>query len=92
MVGIPKKCETKRDWQNAVSYAIEKNVGRSEMYNRLKHLRDDYTKLVLKASSQDVPAEEQTVDDFESVEDPAAEKFRLGFTNEEINKLMEDLK
>lgn len=92
MVGIPKFCQTKKDWQNAVNFATAKNTGKAELYSRLQQLRDNHFMNVLKNSSKSKPAEEQTPDDFEAVDNPAAEKYRLGFTDEEINKLMEALK
>ncbi len=91
MVGIPKYCQTKKDWQNAVSYAVKYNMGKAELYSRLQRLRDDHYMNVLKEKSKDKPAEEQTADDYEAVDDPAAEKYKLGFSDAEINALMEVL-
>ena len=48
MVGIPKYCQTKKDWQNAVDYAVKHNTGKTELYSRLQHLRDDHYMNVLK--------------------------------------------
>ncbi len=92
MVGVPKHCQTKKDWQNAVNYAVEHNMGKSELYSRLEHLRDDHYMNVLREESKEKPAEEQTPDDYEPVDNPAAEKYRLGFTDTEINALMGALK
>lgn len=92
MVGIPKHCQTKKDWQNAVDYAVSHNTGRTELRSRLQHLRDDHYMNVLKEESKTKPAEEQTADDYEAVDNPAAEKYRLGFADSEINDLMEALK
>ena len=92
MVGIPKHCQTKKDWQNAVDYAVSHNTGKTELYCRLQHLRDDHYMNVLKEESKDKPVEEQTPDDYEPVDNPAAEKYRLGFTDSEINDLMGALK
>lgn len=91
MVGIPTYCQTKKDWQNAVEYAVQKNTGKRELYIRLQHLRDDHYMNVLKESSKGKPTEEQTPDDYEAVDNPAANKYRLGFTDAEINTLMEAL-
>ncbi len=44
--------------------------------------------LVLKRTSKDKPAEEQTPEDFENVENPACAKHKLGFTDDEINALL----
>ena len=84
MVGIPKYCQTKKDWQNAVDYAVKHNTGKTELYSRLQHLRDDHYMNVLK--------EEQTPEDYEPVDNPAAEKYRIGITDEEIENMMEALK
>lgn len=92
MVGIPKYCQTKNDWQNAVDYAIQHNTGKTELYSRLHHLRDDHYMNVLKEESKEKPAEELTPEDYEPVDNPAAEKYRLGFTDSEIEKMMEALK
>lgn len=92
MVGIPRYCQTKKDWQNAVDYAVAYNTGKSELHSRLEHLRDDHYMNVLKESSKGKPAEEQTPDDYEPIDNPAAEKYRLGFTDNEIDALMEALK
>lgn len=92
MVGVPKYCQTKKDWQNAVAYAIEHNTGKRELYSRLEHLRDDHYMNILKESSRNKPSEELTQDDYKPVENPAAEKIKLGFSDVEINSLMEALK
>ena len=89
MVGIPKYCQTKKDWQNAVDFAIAQNKGKTELYSRLEQLRDNHYMNVLKKSSKDKPVEEQTPEDYEPVDNPAAEKYRLGFTDEEINRYLE---
>lgn len=92
MVGIPNHCQTKKDWQNAVDYVVAHNTGKTELYSRLEHLRDDHYMNVLKESSRGKPVEEQTPEDYEEVENPAAEKNKLGFSDTEINALMEALK
>ena len=92
MVGIPKHCQTKKDWRNAVDYAVAHNTGKAELYSRLEHLRDDHYMNVLKESSREKPVEEQTPEDYEEVDNPAAEKYKLGFSDAEINALMEALK
>mgnify|MGYP007069864697 FL=1 len=91
MVGIPASCNTKADWENAVEYAVVHNTGKGGLKSRLEHLRDDHYKLVLKESSKDVPVEEQTADDYEKVEDPAAEKNKLAVSDEWINTLIAKL-
>jgi hypothetical protein len=92
MVGFPKDLKTKKDWQNAVDYAIATGSGKAELKTRLVELKGFTTVLVLKETSRGKEAEEQTPDDYEPVPDPACEKIRLGFTDSEIDKLIGGLK
>ena len=91
MVGIPEYCQTKKDWQNAVSFAVKTNSGKRILYSRLKHLRDDHFMKVLKEGSKRKPSEELTEEDYELVDNPAAAKYKIGVTDFEINALMEVL-
>ena len=91
MVGIPEYCQTKKDWQNAVSFAVKTNNGKRVLYSRLKHLRDDHFMKVLKDASKGKPSEELTNEDYELVDNPAAAKYKIGITDAEINALMEVL-
>ena len=91
MVGIPDYCQTKKDWQNAVDFAVKTNNGKRVLYARLKHLRDDHYMKVLKDSSNGKPSEELTDEDYELVDNPAAAKYKIGITDAEINALMEVL-
>jgi hypothetical protein len=88
MVGLPKNLHTKQDWLNAVNYAKATNDGKGTMRSRLLELKANSKMLVLKASSASKPSEEQTPEDFKSVEDPACEKIRLGFSDAEIDELI----
>jgi len=92
MVGLPKELKTKQDVLNAVSYAITTGDGKAVLKNRLLELKANTTMLVLKAGSKNKPPEEQTEADFERVNDPACEKIRLGFTDQEIDNLIGGLK
>lgn len=91
MVGIPEYCQTKKDWQNAVSFAVKTNSGKRVLYSRLKHLRDDHFMKVVKDASKGKPSEELTDEDYELVDNPAAAKYKIGITDSEINALMEVL-
>ena len=91
MVGFPKELKTKQDWINAVNYAKSTGDGKAALLSRLLELKSHTTVLVLKPASASKPAEEQTEADFKSVDDPNCEKLRLGFTDQEINTLMEVL-
>ena len=55
-------------------------------------MRDDHYMNVLKEESKEKPVEEQTPEDYEPVDNPAAEKYRIGITDEEIENMMEALK
>ena len=91
MVGVPKSFNTKKDYENAVDYACATNSGKGELARALHDLKDNTTMLVLKKSSEKVPAEEQTADDYEVVENPACKKSRLGFTDAEIDALLKKI-
>lgn len=88
MIGIPSVFNTKQDYYNAVDYACSKNEGKPYVAKALHDLKDNVYMLVLKKSSKDKPAEEQTPEDFEKVENPACTKYQLGFTDDEINALL----
>lgn len=92
MIGIPKVYNSKEDYYNAVDYANEHNSGKGIVLAALNSLKDNVYMLVLKESSKDVPAEKQTPEDFEKVENPNCDKVRLGFTDGEIEALMKKLK
>jgi len=88
MVGIPNDLLTKKDWFNAVEYAKSTGSGKSVMIARLNNLKSNTTINVLKKTSEKIPADEQTPDDFEPVDDPNCEMARLGFTLEEVDSLI----
>jgi hypothetical protein len=92
MVGFPKELKTRQDWINAVDYAKSTGDGKAVLKNRLLELKNKTTVLVLKAASAGKPPEDQTAADFHEADDPACEKLRLGFTDAEIDQLMEVLK
>jgi len=92
MVGLPENLLTKKDWYNAVDYAKSTGDGKDVMINRLNNLKQNVKINVLKESSMEKSAEEQTVDDYESVDDPNCELIRLGFTENEIDGLIRGLK
>lgn len=88
MIGIPSVFNTKQDFYNAVDYACSKNEGKALIAKALHDIQDNIYMLVLKKTSKDKPAEEQTPEDFEKVENPACMKYQLGFSDEEINALL----
>lgn len=91
MVGFPKELKTKRDWINTANYVKSTGDGKAAFQRRLLELKSHTTVLVLKPASASKPAEEQTEADFKLVDDPNCEKLRLGFTDQEIDALMEVL-
>jgi hypothetical protein len=92
MVGIPENLLTKKDYYNAVDYAISTGNGSDVMRSRLQNLKLNVKINVLKKSSEGKPAEDQTLDDFEQINDPNCEMARLGFTGAEIDGLIGRLK
>jgi hypothetical protein len=92
MVGIPENLFTKKDYYNAVDYARTTGSGKDIRIARLENLKLNTKINVLKESSETIPAEEQTPDDFIQVDDPNCELKRLGFTVTEVNNLIGGLK
>ena len=88
MVGLPPSLSTKQDWFNAVDYAKTTGEGKGAMRTRLLELKNNSKMRVLKDSAKSKPSEEQTPDDFKSVDDPNCEKLRIGFTDAEIDQLI----
>ncbi|GHV90438.1 hypothetical protein AGMMS50268_09410 [Spirochaetia bacterium] len=88
MVGLPVSLSTKQDWLNAVNYAKATGDGKGTMRARLLELKSNSKMLVLKAAAEVKPPEEQTPEDFKSVDDPNCEKLRIGFTDAEIDQLI----
>lgn len=91
MIGFPKSLTSKKDWENAVSYAIENKEGKGALISRLENLRDNIYIKTLKESSKEKSSEEQTPDDYEEAEDPNPTKKRLGIDDVEINKWIKEL-
>jgi hypothetical protein len=89
MVGFPKNIHTKKDWLNAVDFAKSSGgTDKAIMASKLEALKTNTKMMVLKASSAGVPAEEQTPEDYEAVDNPACEMIRLGFTAAQIDSLI----
>jgi hypothetical protein len=88
MIGLPGNLFTMEDWLNAVEYAKAHSTGKDVMVSRLNGLKLNTKMNILKKSSLDKPADEQTPDDFEAVDDPNCEMLRLGFTVAQIENLI----
>jgi hypothetical protein len=89
MYGVPNRLNTRQDWINAAEYA-EKNGGQAELAARLRELRDNTKMKVLKAGITKA-VEEQTDEDYQEIDDLGCEKIRLGFTDAEINAMINKL-
>ena len=88
MVGLSPSLSTKQDWINAVEYVKSTGEGKGAIRTRLLKLKNNSKMRVLKAAAESKPPEEQTPDDYKSVDDPNCEKIRLGFTDAEIDELI----
>ena len=88
MVGLPNNLSTKKDWLNAVEFANSTGHGKDVMIARLTGLKQNTKMNVLKKGSEGKPAEDQTPEDFHSVDDPNCELQRLGFTGAEVESLI----
>lgn len=94
MIGFPSILSTKEDFLNTMEYL--KNSGekheRQQFIGLMENIRDNVYKKVLKNESIDKPVEEQTAEDYKNVYDEACLKERLGFTDEEIKKIIKEVK
>ena len=91
MKGIPHVFSSKQDWLNAHQYAMAKGeVPQSALKERLRALRDTGTTLVVRDGAPENP-EDQTPDDFESIEDLASPLARSGLTVAEIDLMISQL-
>jgi hypothetical protein len=88
MVGFPQTLNTKADWLNAFKYATSTGDGKATLRARLSLLKQHSKMLVLKKSAKGKNIENRTPDDYELVDDPGAEKIRLGITDTEIDELI----
>jgi hypothetical protein len=91
MIGIPQVLNTKQDWLNALECAKADSSAASGFKARLIGLRDNRYMKTLKASSASKSADDQTLDDYEQTDDPAAEIYRLGFTVSAVESMIKEL-
>jgi hypothetical protein len=91
MIGIPLVLNTKTDWLNALEYAKTNSSAASAFKSRLIALRDNRYMKTLKAASASKSADDQTPDDYEQTDDPAAEIYRLGFTVSAVDSMIKEL-
>ena len=91
MQGFPKTIGTKQDILNLVDVARQDESMKDIFIKTLDNLIATKQHRVLKAESMEKPAEEQTPDDYELIDDPNSQMARLGLNEEEINQLKESL-
>ena len=91
MQGFPKTIGTKQDILNLVDVARQDESMKENFIKTLDNLIATKQHRVLKAESMEKPAEEQTPDDYELIDDPNSQMARLGLNEEEINQLKESL-
>jgi hypothetical protein len=92
MVGIPNNLSTKKDYFNAAEYVNSTGNGKDVLIARLNSLKQNTKMNVLKETSAGKSAEDQTPEDFQSVDDPNCEMARLGFTEAEVDGLIGSIK
>lgn len=91
MKGLPLYLQTRSDWEHAYDYAIKHTEARSELISRLLSLKFTKTMKVLKPGTAKA-AEKLGPDDFEDVPDPASPFALSGFTDSEIDSMIEKLR
>jgi len=90
MKGIPENMQTKADWENALAYAIENEPAKVKLKSMMMGLLESRTSKVLKKGVKK-PPEEQTSDDFESIDDQASPFNLSGLSQTEIEKMISKL-
>lgn len=91
MAGLAEFLFTKQDYYNAAQYLKAHNEDLGELLARLKSMKSSTTRMGLKAASYSMRAEKQHQEDYEPKPEPNCEMLRLGFTPEEIDKLIGEL-
>jgi len=91
MRGFPKTIGTKQDIYNLVEIARTDDEFKEELKKLLDNLIATKKHYVLKEEAREKPVEEQTPDDYELVDNPNADIFRFGMTEEEIAQIKNEL-
>jgi len=91
MKGYPKIIGTKQDIYNLFEIAKIDDEIKEKLAQTLDNLIATKKHYVLKAEAVEKPAEEQTPDDYELVDNPNADIFRFGMTEEEIAQIKNEL-
>jgi hypothetical protein len=91
MKGYPKTIGTKQDIYNLAELARQDDEIKDQLIGTLDNLLATRQHFVIKPESAEKPAEEQTSDDYELVDDPGSAMARLGLTLSEIDDIKENL-
>ena len=92
MKGFPKDLRTKQDYIHAAACVKENSEDRTILLARLERMKASTTRMGLNESAKSKPAEKQHQEDYEPVPDPCCEMRRLGFTEEELDRLIGGLR
>ena len=87
MKGFPKTIGTKQDIYNLVDLARQDDEIKERLITTLDNLIATRQHYVIKAEAVEKPVEEQTPEDYELVDNPNADMFRLGITEDDINQI-----
>ncbi len=91
MKGYPKIIGTKQDIYNLFEIAKIDDEIKEKLAQTLDNLIATKKHYVLKAEAVEKPAEEQTPDDYELVDNPNADIVRIGMKEEEIAQIKNEL-
>lgn len=94
MVGIPQVINTKQDWLNTFNHVVAPNANvdlKKQFVSSLKALKNTGSVLVVKAAARNKKPEDQTPEDFESVDDPNSSLIRSGLTIADIDAMIAQL-
>lgn len=92
MIGFPKDLRTKQDFLNAVEYVKLSGEDKAILITRFESLKATTTMMDLRESSRSKRADKQHQEDYAPVPDLNCEMNRLGFTKEEIDCLIGEVK
>lgn len=92
MMGLNMILSTKQDYINAVRLANLTGEGTELLAARLNAMKNSTNMMELKESSYAKRAETQHQEDYEPIADVNCEMSRLGFTCDEVDALIGELK
>ena len=92
MTGFFNELQTKQDYLNAAAYVMSAGEGGGILAARLEGMKVTTSMMSLKASAKSKKAEKQQQEDYEPVWDPNCEMRRLGFTDAELDCLIERMR